>query len=54
MCPAPQVVKCERLLDSPEETALLAAEIAPAVDHLHARIGTAQSSQVAHHIAHTH
>eukprot|EP00966_Prymnesium_polylepis_P075841 1758758-Prymnesium_polylepis.1 len=41
------VVKCERLLDSPEEAALLHGDIAPAVDHLHARIGTPQSPQVA-------
>ena len=41
------VVKCERLLDSDEERALLASAIAPAVDHLHARIGTAQAPQVA-------
>lgn len=41
------VVKCERLLDSPEEVDLLCREIAPAVDHVHARIGTPQSPQVA-------
>jgi len=41
------VVKCERLLDSAEELRLLTSTIAPAVDHVHARIGTAQSPQVA-------
>ena len=41
------VVKCERLLDSAEERRLLTSTIAPAVDHVHARIGTAQSPQVA-------
>ena len=41
------VVKCERLLDSPEETDLLHREIAPAVDHIHARIGSPQCAQVA-------
>jgi sugar phosphate isomerase/epimerase len=40
------VVKCERLLDTPEERALLESVIAPAVDHIHARIGTPQSPQV--------
>ena len=40
------VVKCERLLDTPEERALLESIIAPAVDHIHARIATAQSPQV--------
>lgn len=39
------VVKCERLLETRPELELL-AEIAPAVDHLHARIGTAQAAQV--------
>ena len=41
------MVKCERLLDSAEERRLLTSTIAPAVDHVHARIGTAQSPQVA-------
>ena len=41
------IVKSERLLDSPEEEALLTSVIAPAVDHVHARIGTPQSPQVA-------
>ena len=40
------VVKCERLLDSPEEAELLCREIAPAVDHIHARIGSPQCAQV--------
>jgi hypothetical protein len=41
------VVKCERLLDAPGERELLDAVIAPAVDHVHARIGTPQAPQVA-------
>ena len=41
------VIKCERLLDSPEERQLLDDIIAPAVDHIHARIGTPQAPQVA-------
>ena len=41
------VLKCERLLDAPAEAALLRDTIAPAVDHLHARIGTPQQPQVA-------
>ena len=41
------VVKCERLLDTPQETALLHGVLAGAVDHLHARIGTPQAPQVA-------
>lgn len=41
------VVKCERLLDTVEEVELLNTVIAPAVDHVHARIGTPQASQVA-------
>ena len=41
------VVKCERLLDTPDEAAFLAEAIAPAVDHLHARCGTPQAPQVA-------
>ena len=41
------VVKCERLLDTEEESALLDEVIAPAVDHVHARIGTPQAPQVA-------
>ena len=41
------VVKCERLLDAPEEVTLLEEIIAPAVDHIHARIGTPQAPQVA-------
>ena len=41
------VVKCERLLDSNAEHALLRSALAPAVDHLHARIGMPQSPQVA-------
>ena len=41
------VIKCERLLDSPEESEFLATAIAPAVDHIHARIGTPQAPQVA-------
>ena len=41
------VVKCERLLDTPEERDLLDEIIAPAVDHVHARIGTPQAPQVA-------
>jgi len=40
------VVKSERLLDTPEETALLKDTVAPAVVHLHARVGTAQAPQV--------
>ena len=32
------VVKCERLLDTPEELALLDTQIAPAIDHVHARV----------------
>ena len=39
------VVKCERLFDSPTERALLEDVLAPAVDHVHARIGTAQAPQ---------
>ena len=41
------VLKCERLLDAPAEAELLRETIAPAVDHLHARIGTPQQPQVA-------
>ncbi|KAL1520836.1 hypothetical protein AB1Y20_022398 [Prymnesium parvum] len=41
------VIKCERLLDTEEEATMLRSEIAPAVDHLHARIGTPQSPQLA-------
>lgn len=41
-------IKCERLLDTADEAELLATQIAPAVDHVHARIGTPQSPQVAH------
>lgn len=44
--PSAGVVKAERLLDSPEEVALLDT-LAPAVDHIHARIGTPQAPQVA-------
>ena len=33
------VIKSERLLDAPEEARLLGSCIAPAVDHLHARLG---------------
>ena len=41
------VVKCERLLDTAAEVELLHERIAPAVDHVHARIGTPQAPQVA-------
>ena len=41
------VIKCERLLDNAEERQLLATVVAPAVDHVHARIGTPQAPQVA-------
>ena len=41
------VVKCERLLDTEAEIQLLNERIAPAVDHVHARIGTPQAPQVA-------
>ncbi|KAL3931630.1 MAG: hypothetical protein SGPRY_001046 [Prymnesium sp.] len=41
------VLKCERLLDSEEESTMLRREIAPAVDHIHARIGTRHLPQVA-------
>ena len=40
------VVKCERLLDTPEEQALLTSVLAPACDHIHARVGTPQAPQV--------
>ena len=40
------VVKSERLLDTPAEVELLREVIAPAVDHIHARIGTPQAPQV--------
>jgi hypothetical protein len=40
------VVKCERMLDTAEECELLGSAIAPAVDHIHARIGTPQAPQV--------
>ena len=40
------VVKCERLLDTAEEDEFLSGKIAPAVDHIHARIGTPQAPQV--------
>lgn len=41
------VLAAERLLDSPAEAELLAARIAPAVDHIHARLGTPQAAQLA-------
>lgn len=41
------VVKSERLLDTPKESKMLRDEVAPFVDHLHARIGTPQHPQVA-------
>ena len=40
------VLKTERLLDAPEEARLLGACIAPAVDHLHARLGAPQLPQL--------
>lgn len=40
-------VKHERLLDEPTEAELLRERIAPAVDHIHARLGTAQAPQLA-------
>ena len=41
------VVKTERLLDTREEAALLRETIAPAVDHIHARLGAPQLPQLA-------
>lgn len=41
------VVKTERLLDAPEEARLLRERIAPAVDHIHARLGAPQLPQLA-------
>jgi hypothetical protein len=41
------VLKTERMLDTDAEASLLRRVIAPAVDHLHARIGTPQAPQVA-------
>lgn len=41
------VVKTERMLDTASEAELLRRVVAPAVDHVHARIGTPQSPQVA-------
>jgi len=41
------VVKTERLLDTPEETEFLRDNIVPNIDHIHARVGTPQSPQVA-------
>lgn len=41
------VVASERLLDSPSEATLLNRQIAPAVDHIHARLGTPQCPQLA-------
>jgi len=41
------VIKAERMLDEADEQQLLADAIAPAVDHIHARIGTPQTPQVA-------
>jgi hypothetical protein len=40
------VVKSERLLDTPAESALLRDVIAPRVSHIHARLGTRQTPQV--------
>lgn len=40
------VVACERLLDTPAESEWLATCIAPAVDHIHARVGAPQAPQV--------
>jgi len=41
------VVKTERMLDTAPEQELLLGRVAPAVDHLHARVGTPQAPQVA-------
>lgn len=41
------VVVAERLLSSAPEEAMLREEIAPACDHVHARVGTPQAPQVA-------
>mmetsp|Transcript_16187 Transcript_16187/g.54508 ORF Transcript_16187/g.54508 Transcript_16187/m.54508 type:complete len:331 (+) Transcript_16187:152-1144(+) len=41
------VVKTERMLDTAPEQELLLRQVAPAVDHLHARVGTPQAPQVA-------
>ncbi|KAJ1632369.1 hypothetical protein T492DRAFT_989086 [Pavlovales sp. CCMP2436] len=40
------VIKTERLLDAREEAELLRTHIAPACDHIHARVGTAQAPQL--------
>ena len=40
------VVKTERMLDTAPEQELLLRQVAPAVDHLHARVGTPQAPQV--------
>lgn len=42
------ILKCERLLDAPEEEELLRSVVAPATDHIHARVGTPQQAQVPH------